>query len=91
MDFDDEVIAGRVSPGVGNRARGRQGGRGLGCRVAREKGRRTHGLLVIDLGVLVLGGFVGFAVISEVPDTLQTPLMSGTNAIRGIVILGGCC
>jgi H+-translocating NAD(P) transhydrogenase subunit alpha len=45
--------------------------------------------LVIDLGVLVLAGFVGFAVISKVPNTLHTPLMSGTNAIHGIVVLGG--
>jgi H+-translocating NAD(P) transhydrogenase subunit alpha len=45
--------------------------------------------LVIDLGVLVLAGFVGFAVISKVPKTLHTPLMSGTNAIHGIVVLGG--
>ena len=33
--------------------------------------------------------FVGFAVISKVPNTLHTPLMSGTNAIHGIVVLGG--
>src|ERR1700722_5704111 len=45
--------------------------------------------LVIDLCVLVLAGFVGFAVISKVPNTLHTPLMSGTNAIHGIVVLGG--
>jgi NAD(P) transhydrogenase subunit alpha len=45
--------------------------------------------LVIDLAVLVLAGFVGFAVISKVPNTLHTPLMSGTNAIHGIVLLGG--
>jgi H+-translocating NAD(P) transhydrogenase subunit alpha len=45
--------------------------------------------LVIDIGVLVLAGFVGFAVISKVPNTLHTPLMSGTNAIHGIVVLGG--
>jgi H+-translocating NAD(P) transhydrogenase subunit alpha len=37
----------------------------------------------------VLAGFVGFAVISKVPNTLHTPLMSGTNAIHGIVLLGG--
>ena len=43
---------------------------------------------VIDLSVLVLAGFVGFAVISKVPNTLHTPLMSGTNAIHGIVVLG---
>jgi NAD(P) transhydrogenase subunit alpha len=45
--------------------------------------------LVIDLAILVLAGFVGFAVISKVPNTLHTPLMSGTNAIHGIVVLGG--
>jgi NAD(P) transhydrogenase subunit alpha len=44
---------------------------------------------VIDLSVLVLAGFVGFAVISKVPNTLHTPLMSGTNAIHGIVVIGG--
>jgi len=45
--------------------------------------------LVENLAVLVLAGFVGFAVISKVPNTLHTPLMSGTNAIHGIVVLGG--
>jgi len=45
--------------------------------------------LVIDIGVLVLAGFVGYAVISKVPNTLHTPLMSGTNAIHGVVVLGG--
>jgi NAD(P) transhydrogenase subunit alpha len=45
--------------------------------------------LVIDVAVLVLAGFVGFEVISKVPNTLHTPLMSGTNAIHGIVLLGG--
>jgi NAD(P) transhydrogenase subunit alpha len=46
-------------------------------------------MLVTNLAILVLAGFVGFAVISKVPNTLHTPLMSGTNAIHGIVILGG--
>lgn len=41
-----------------------------------------------NLAILVLAGFVGFAVISKVPNTLHTPLMSGTNAIHGIVVLG---
>ena len=45
--------------------------------------------LVTNLAVLVLAGFVGYAVISKVPNTLHTPLMSGTNAIHGIVVLGG--
>jgi NAD(P) transhydrogenase subunit alpha len=46
-------------------------------------------LLVTNLAILVLAGFVGYAVISKVPNTLHTPLMSGTNAIHGIVLLGG--
>ncbi|MFC0113172.1 NAD(P) transhydrogenase subunit alpha [Kibdelosporangium aridum] len=45
-------------------------------------------MLIQNLAILVLAGFVGFAVISKVPNTLHTPLMSGTNAIHGIVLLG---
>jgi NAD(P) transhydrogenase subunit alpha len=45
--------------------------------------------LTTNLAILVLAGFVGFIVISKVPNTLHTPLMSGTNAIHGIVLLGG--
>jgi proton-translocating NAD(P)+ transhydrogenase subunit alpha len=45
-------------------------------------------VLVTNLAILVLAGFVGYAVISKVPNTLHTPLMSGTNAIHGIVVLG---
>ena len=50
-----------------------------------------HGMydeLLSNLAILVLSGFVGFAVISKVPNTLHTPLMSGTNAIHGIVVVG---
>jgi len=46
-------------------------------------------MLLTNLAILVLSGFVGFAVISKVPNTLHTPLMSGTNAIHGIVVLAG--
>ena len=45
-------------------------------------------LIVTELTVLVLAIFVGFEVISKVPSLLHTPLMSGTNAIHGIVIVG---
>ena len=45
--------------------------------------------LVTEIAILVLAAFVGFEVISKVPTTLHTPLMSGTNAIHGIVVLGG--
>ena len=38
--------------------------------------------------VLTLAGFIGFEVISKVPTTLHTPLMSGSNAISGIILLG---
>jgi proton-translocating NAD(P)+ transhydrogenase subunit alpha len=44
--------------------------------------------LVTELTVLLLAAFVGFEVISKVPTLLHTPLMSGTNAIHGIVIVG---
>src|SRR6202040_1354792 len=50
-----------------------------------------HGMydeLLSNLAILVLSGFVGFAVISKIPNTLHTPLMSGTNAIHGIVVVG---
>jgi H+-translocating NAD(P) transhydrogenase subunit alpha len=45
--------------------------------------------LLSNLAILVLAAFVGFSVISKVPNTLHTPLMSGTNAIHGIVLLAG--
>ena len=45
--------------------------------------------LLTELAILVLAAFVGFEVISKVPTTLHTPLMSQTNAIHGIVLLGG--
>jgi NAD(P) transhydrogenase subunit alpha len=44
--------------------------------------------LVTELTILVLAIFLGFEVISKVPTLLHTPLMSGTNAIHGIVIVG---
>ena len=42
-----------------------------------------------EITIFVLAAFVGFEVISKVPTTLHTPLMSQTNAIHGIVVLGG--
>ena len=45
--------------------------------------------LMAEIYVFVLAVFVGFEVISKVPVVLHTPLMSGTNAIHGIVMLGG--
>jgi NAD(P) transhydrogenase subunit alpha len=54
-----------------------------------DSGSGAEDNIVTNLGILVLAGFVGYAVISKVPNTLHTPLMSGTNAIHGIVVLGG--
>jgi H+-translocating NAD(P) transhydrogenase subunit alpha len=50
---------------------------------------RAPSHVLTNLAILVLAAFVGFQVISKVPNTLHTPLMSGTNAIHGIVLLGG--
>ena len=44
--------------------------------------------LVTELTILMLAIFLGFEVISKVPAMLHTPLMSGTNFIHGIVIVG---
>ena len=44
---------------------------------------------VTEITIFVLAALVGFEVISKVPATLHTPLMSQTNAIHGIVLLGG--
>jgi len=44
--------------------------------------------LVVELTVFALAVFLGFELISKVPTMLHTPLMSGTNAIHGIVLIG---
>lgn len=48
----------------------------------------TSGELMASITVLVLAIFLGFELISKVPPTLHTPLMSGANAISGITIVG---
>ncbi|NWF79888.1 MAG: NAD(P) transhydrogenase subunit alpha [Chloroflexi bacterium] len=45
-------------------------------------------LLVVSLTVFVLAIFIGFEIITKVPPTLHTPLMSGSNAISGITLVG---
>lgn len=47
-----------------------------------------NGMTVIQLYVFVLAAFVGYQVISRVPSLLHTPLMSATNAISGISLVG---
>jgi H+-translocating NAD(P) transhydrogenase subunit alpha len=44
--------------------------------------------MIENIVVFVLAAFIGFEVISKVPQTLHTPLMSGSNAISGITIVG---
>lgn len=44
--------------------------------------------LLASITIFVLAVFIGFEVISKVPTMLHTPLMSGTNAIHGIVLIG---
>ncbi len=45
-------------------------------------------MFVVTLTIFVLAIFLGFEVITKVPPTLHTPLMSGSNAISGITIIG---
>ena len=64
----------------------------IGRRLGADNRRRPR---AIDLNggrfgafIFVLAVFIGFELISKVPSTLHTPLMSGTNAIHGIVLVG---
>ncbi len=53
-----------------------------------ESGTGGLATLITGLTIFALAIFVGFEVISKVPPTLHTPLMSGSNAISGITIIG---
>ena len=44
--------------------------------------------LLTALFILVLAAFVGFEVVSKVPTMLHTPLMSGANAVHGVIVVG---
>ena len=44
--------------------------------------------LIAALYILVLAAFVGYEVVSKVPTMLHTPLMSGANAIHGVIVVG---
>ena len=77
-------------PGARRRADARLRGRDHRRRVRhRPRGHcMSHPSFLLELTILVLAIFLGFEVISKVPTLLHTPLMSGTNAIHGIVIVG---
>src|SRR5467141_1210591 len=53
-----------------------------------RKGPKVVEQLLTDLTIFILAIFVGYETISKVPVVLHTPLMSGTNAIHGIVLVG---
>ena len=87
LDFEDEITAGACVAGKPEVA--------APARAAPEPppaadrgGIRVNLSLVIELTILALAIFLGFEVISKVPAMLHTPLMSGTNFIHGIVIVG---
>ena len=73
LDFDDEITAGACV---------------AGAPATRRTRHERHLASSIELTMLVLAIFLGFEVISKVPTMLHTPLMSGTNFIHGIVIVG---
>jgi NAD(P) transhydrogenase subunit alpha len=56
--------------------------------VIAAEGSSSLPFLIVGVWVLLLAVFVGFIVIQKVPPTLHTPLMSGSNAISGITIVG---
>lgn len=47
-----------------------------------------HGLGITDIYLFILAGFLGFQLITRIPPLLHTPLMSATNAIAGISLVG---
>ena len=84
---------GETLTGNGNQATSRQAA-GSGQRVTGD-GRRATGMYplaamteMLQVYVFVLAGFVGYQVITRVPPLLHTPLMSATNAISGISLVG---
>jgi H+-translocating NAD(P) transhydrogenase subunit alpha len=52
------------------------------------EGGHVNAQLVAELTIFAIAVFLGFELISKVPTMLHTPLMSGTNAIHGIVLIG---
>src|SRR5205814_373751 len=92
----DALLAQRAGaappPRAGGVARARLGRRDHSrrmCHAPEGGSRMSHNtLLVFEVTILVLAIFLGFEVISKVPTLLHTPLMSGTNAIHGIVMVG---
>lgn len=55
---------------------------------AGEAATQPQGNLILLLTVFLLAVFIGFEIITKIPPTLHTPLMSGSNAISGITLVG---
>ena len=85
FDFEDEITAGTVITHDGKvvHEADRQAAGRRRCRMSGEIS------LLGSLVIFILAVLVGFEVISKVPATLHTPLMSGANSIHGIVLIGG--
>ena len=84
-------VAAPARPPRARRASSRSTGATRSRRAPASPERRKHepfAQLVVELTILALAIFLGIEVISKVPTLLHTPLMSGTNAIHGIVIVG---
>jgi len=65
-----------------------QGAEDLAAQTGAAAGGAGMGQFVLLLTIFALAIFVGFEIITKVPPTLHTPLMSGSNAISGITIIG---
>ena len=87
LDFEDEVVAGACLTHDGE-VRHRPTAELLGetARAAAGRGALMDGMSLLTITVLAV--FVGFEVVSKVSSTLHTPLMSGANAIHGIILVG---
>ena len=87
LDFEDEVTKATV---ISHGRRDRLGRRQEAARAGRAGRWRTRvsNELLTSLAIFTLAILVGFEVISKVPATLHTPLMSGANSIHGIVLVG---
>ena len=94
LDFNDEIVAGTVVAHQGEiphphmrklldlpelRAQTRTG-----------RGSKPMEILILLLALFVLSLFLGVELITKVPPTLHTPLMSGTNAVSGITLVVRC-
>ena len=93
LDFNDEIVAGTVVAHKGEvphpHMRKLLNLPELQCTSIRHtRGIRQMDILILLLALFVLSLFLGVELITKVPPTLHTPLMSGTNAVSGITLVG---